>query len=135
MKGINRIRYCTGIWESDKEYNSSNFKELNNVVSTLEVMKEDENGLSGVELFLFIDNSVAEGAVFKGTSTSKKLFNLVLMLKLLEIECDTKVHFCYVAGIRMIDQGTDGLSGGNLLEGVMLGQSMLSFVPLPKGSV
>ena len=61
-------------------------------------MKEDEDGISGVELFLFTENSVAEVVVFKDSSTSKKLFNLVLRLKLLEIECDMKVYFCHVAG-------------------------------------
>ena len=30
----------------------------------------------------------------------------------------------------MIAQGTDGLSRGNLLEGVMTGESMISFIPL-----
>lgn len=35
----------------------------------------------------------------------------------------------------MIEQGTDGLSRGNLNEGVMTGASMLSFVPLNKGAL
>ena len=54
---------------------------------------------------------------------------------MLEIECDMRLHFCHVAGTRMIDQGTDGLSRGDLLERVMLGKSMLSFIPLSKGAV
>ena len=35
----------------------------------------------------------------------------------------------------MIDQGTDGLSIRDLFEGVMLGNSILSFIPLHKGAV
>ena len=39
----------------------------------------------------------------------------------------------WVAGTRMIDQGTDGLSRGGLLNGAMAGDSMLRFVPLNRG--
>ncbi len=40
------------------------------------------------------------------------------------------IHFVHIAGTRMIEQGTDGLSRGNTTEGVMQGQNFLSFVPL-----
>ena len=36
----------------------------------------------------------------------------------------------HVSGERMKWQGTDGLSRGNLLEGVMKGENMLTYVPL-----
>ena len=36
----------------------------------------------------------------------------------------------HVAGTRMIDQGTDGLSRGDRNSGIMAGESMLSFIPL-----
>ena len=68
------------MWGSDKEGGTSNFKGFDNLVETLEVMRYDEDGLNGVELFMFIDNSVTEGAVYKGSSTSRKLFDLVLCL-------------------------------------------------------
>jgi hypothetical protein len=35
----------------------------------------------------------------------------------------------------MIQQGTDGISRGNLLEGVMTGRKMISFVPISLGAV
>ena len=35
----------------------------------------------------------------------------------------------------MISQGSDGLSRGNMLEGVMKGQDMLSFIPLDKSAL
>ncbi len=35
----------------------------------------------------------------------------------------------------MIKQGTDGLSRGDLVEGVMRGESMLSFVPLHRSCI
>ena len=40
----------------------------------------------------------------------------------------------HVAGKRMIAQGTDALSRGNLIEGVMSGESMLNFVALSKSA-
>ena len=36
----------------------------------------------------------------------------------------------HVAGTRIISQGTDGLSRGDMLEGVIKGREMLSYVPL-----
>jgi hypothetical protein len=43
------------------------------------------------------------------------------------------LHVIHVAGTRMIGQGLDGLSRGNLTEGaVMTGHSMTSYVPLSK---
>lgn len=118
------------MWGSGKESGTSNFKEFDNLVETLEVMRDDEDGLNGVELFMFTDNSVTEGAVYKGSPTSRNLFDLVLRLMMLELECDTRVIFVHVTGARMIEQGTVALSKGNILEGVILCRSMLSFVPL-----
>jgi hypothetical protein len=43
---------------------------------------------------------------------------------------DFKLHFHHVAGARMIEQETDGLSRGEMFEGVMKGESKLSYVPL-----
>ena len=71
MKGNQGIRYKVGFWGSDKANESSNFKELGNLVFTQEGTKEDEDGICGVEIFIFTDNEVSEGAFFKGTSTSE----------------------------------------------------------------
>jgi hypothetical protein len=60
----------------------------------------------------------------------QSLFSLVLRLRLLEMQAGWKLHVIHVAGTRTIRQGSDGLSRGDLLTGVMAGQSMLSFVPL-----
>lgn len=51
-------------------------------------------------------------------------------LKLLEMVSGTRFHITHVAGKRMIQQRTDGLSRGCLLDGVMAGDDMLSFIPL-----
>lgn len=125
-KGIS-FRY--GTWNADGEGKSSNFRELENLASALEQEAMD-GSFEGAEVFIFTDNSTAESAYFKGTSSSKLLFNIVLKLRKLEFSGSFKIHFIHVAGSRMISQGTDGLSRGDLSEGVMRGVRMLSFVPL-----
>ena len=123
------IRYRYGLWGEDMKDSSSNLRELLNLVDTLEKMqKEDE--LRGTEIYVFTDNSTAELAFFKGTSKSAKLHELVLRLRLLEGVAQCRIHFVHVAGKRMIVQGADGLSRGNLTEGVMGGWSMGDFIPL-----
>ena len=47
--------------------------------------------------------------------------------------CGFKLHVVfYVAGTRMIAQGTDGVSRGFLALGVMAGESMSMFIPIHK---
>ena len=123
------ISYRYGIWGSDNESATSNYRELANLVAALREWVTQED-CRGMELFLFTDNSVAEACVYKGTSSNKHLFELVLELKELELENQFKVHVIHVAGTRMIAQGTDGLSRGNLLEGVMQTCNMMSWIPL-----
>ncbi|KAL7559821.1 hypothetical protein ACA910_003984 [Epithemia clementina (nom. ined.)] len=98
----------------------------------MEVLMKEEELPEGTEVFLFTDNSTAEAAFYKGTSKSKLLFQLVLRLRKLEMEGKLFVHVVWVAGTCMIAQGTDGLSRGDLMNGVLSGQSMLNFVPINK---
>ena len=46
-----------------------------------------------------------------------------------------KLQVIHVSGTRMIAQGTDGLSRGNFLEGVMAGQDILTYVPLHESAL
>ena len=46
-----------------------------------------------------------------------------------------RVHVCHVAGTRMIEQGSDGLSRGNVAEGVMRGQSINVHIPIHIGAL
>jgi hypothetical protein len=48
----------------------------------------------------------------------------------MEITAGMTLHIIHIAGTRMIAQGTDGLSRGDFLEGVMKGEEFFSFVPL-----
>ena len=122
------LRYRLGVWARDKDNDSSNFRELKNLVDTLLSM-ETRDDLRGKEVFIFTDNSTAERAFHKGSSSSIKLFELVVQLRELETRGECQIHFHHVSGKRMIAQGADGLSRGNLNEGVMKGKRMLDFVP------
>ncbi len=111
------------------EETSSNFRELRNLVDA--VALDYERGLlDGFELFLFTDNSVAEKAYYKGTSSSKKLFELVLKLRLIEMEGKMIIHVIHISGKRMIHCGIDGLSRGDTTDGIAAGITMDNYVPL-----
>ena len=107
---------------------------MSNLVTTVEEGVGD-GSLLGSELFIFTDNSAAEGAFYKGNLPSRLLFELVLRLRKIEMGGEVRLWFIHVAGTRMIEQGTDGLSHGNLIEGVMGGKDMLSFVALHRGAM
>ena len=123
------LKYRFGRWGSDGVGTSSNFQVLSNLVDSLEEMNE-RSELLGVEVFLVTDNATAEAAFSRGSSSSMLLYGLVKRMKLLEMCCRARMHVIHVAGTRMMAQGTDGLSRGCLLEGVMQGTSILSFIPL-----
>ena len=127
--GKKNLWFRLGVWSCDEESESSNYRELANLVETLEERVATDS-LKGVELYVFTDNSTAEAAFYRGTSSSKSLFALVVRLKLLEVEQSCMIHIVHVAGTRMIEQGTDGLSRGDFNTGVMKGQTILSFVPI-----
>jgi hypothetical protein len=114
------MRCRIGVWGRDDESESSNFKEFENVVLAIE--EEARNGvLQGASMYLFTDNSAVEGALFKGNTPSRKLFNLIVRFRKVQMACDAEVIVSHVAGTRMIAQGTDGVSRGLLMEGVNAG--------------
>ena len=43
------------------------------------------------------------------------------------------IHVIHVAGTQIKSWGLDGLSRGDLLEGMMAGEGLFSFVPLARG--
>ena len=123
-----------GLWSRDMEDQSSNYRELRNLVDTVE--EEATAGyLEGSELWMFTDNSTAESCFHKGNSSSELLHELVLRLRKIELDHCFILHVVHVSGTRMIAQGTDGLSRGSFLEGVMTGKDMLAYVDLAKGAI
>ena len=126
-------RYRLGIWTAEEQQESSNYKELRNLVESTEV-EAQAGRLSNCEFFLFTDNSTAESCYYRGSSKSKLLHELVLRLRVLEMRYGVLLHVIHVSGKRMIAQGTDGCSRGSLMEGVMAGEDMLSFVDLARSA-
>ena len=127
--GEDGISYRIGTWESDVDDESSNFREFENVVCALEE-EGSQGNLEDAIVFLCTDNSTVEAALAKGNSSSRKLFELVLRVRLLQMKYKCSIIVTHVAGKRMVAQGTDGVSRGHLKEGVSTGEDMLSFIPL-----
>ena len=101
VKARELVGYRVGVWLEEAEGSSSNFKELANLVETLE-LKGRKGELKGKEVFFFTDNSTCELVHHKGNSSSQKLFDLVLRLRILSMSNGMRLHFIHVAGIRMI---------------------------------
>jgi len=106
-----------GLWGRDADSTSSNFKELCNLVDSIE-QGVASGELKSTELFILTDNTTAEGCYYKGNSDNRRLFAQVLRLRKLEMLASLRLHVIHVAGTRMIRQGTDGLSRGLLTDGV-----------------
>ena len=122
-----------GQWSSAISEVSSNYRELSNLVEATEV--HVGNGkLRDCEVFLLTDNLVAENAFYKGSSSSEKLFNLILRLRKLELEGDIILHMVHVSRKRMIASGVDALSRGVTAKGVMKGNSLLTYFPFHLGA-
>ena len=134
IEGPNGLKFRHGLWGSDGNGKSSNYRELCNLVETIEEGLID-GSLVGCELFIFTDNTVAEAAFYKGnTASSRLLFSLIVRLRKIEMLGNIRLWVIHVSGKRMIAQGTDALSRGNLIEGVMSGESMINFVSLSKSA-
>jgi hypothetical protein len=123
------IQYRYGHWCDATSEESSNYRELKNLVDGLEQMIMSGK-IVGAEVFLFTDNSTAEAVYYKGNSSSRKLFELMLRLRKLEMDASLLLHVIHVAGTRMIEEGGDGGSRGDLTQGVMAGKPILDYIPL-----
>jgi hypothetical protein len=131
----NGVSYRIGVWKPDESEQSSNWQEFtSNVVESLEDEAET-GGLDQSIVYFFTDNSTVEAAFYKGTSKSKKLLALVIRVRLLETRQGIHILVSCVSGKRMIAEGGDGVSRGSLNEGVMAGESILSFIPLHLSAV
>jgi hypothetical protein len=123
-----------GVWSAEEEAESSNYREFANLIESSEEEARARR-MVDTKVFLCTDNSTTESAFYKGSSSSKKLHTLILRLHKLQVEYRLIIHLIHVSGKRMIAQGTDGCSRGVLMEGVMAGQDMLSFVDLAKTAI
>jgi hypothetical protein len=90
------VIYEYGQWTQEvTETKSSNRRELNNLVETLEQVVVTHK-LQWSEIFILTDTTTAEAAYWKGTSRSRKLFELVLRLKILELKHGLILHVIHV---------------------------------------
>jgi hypothetical protein len=122
-----------GLWKEDfSTKTSSNQREFLNIVRKIEELDDDGAIEEGTEFWIFTDNFFSESCFYKGGGgiKSQAVLDLVLRLHLIEMKGKAFIHVVWVSGKRMIAQGTDGLSRGELTSGVMRGMPMLEFVPL-----
>jgi hypothetical protein len=98
------VEWCDNIQEA-----SSNYRELQNLMNAM-LRAAREGKLDGCEVFLYTDNQTVEGSYFQGTAKSRALFELIVTLYKLQMQFDFILHVVWIAGTRMIQQGTDGLS-------------------------
>jgi hypothetical protein len=66
------ISYSHGVWTEIDSLHSSNYRELSNLVDSLEAGVQNGQ-FRFSEVFLFIDNSTSESVFWKGHSPSRKL--------------------------------------------------------------
>ena len=123
-----KVSYRVGVWGRDTEKESSNWRELANIVTTLEEQLQNDS-IRGSTIIIATDNAVAEAAIYKGNSSSEKLFDLVVRLRELELKSSANIIVTHVSGERMKAQGTDGVSRGSLREGINIKGIMLDFCP------
>ncbi|KAL7571152.1 hypothetical protein ACA910_014754 [Epithemia clementina (nom. ined.)] len=69
-----------GVLTQDYSNKSSNFRELYNLVSWMEMLIKEGKLPKGTDMFIFTETSTAEAAFYYETSKSKLLFQLVLQL-------------------------------------------------------
>lgn len=120
------VYYWFGQWCSEDSEESSNYRELKNLVDLLRRFVEDRDLW---ELRSFFSRTIPlprRSIGWIGNSTSRRLFEL----KKLEYDLGLMLHVVHVSGTRIQAQGTDGLSRADFSEGVMAGETMTSYVPL-----
>jgi hypothetical protein len=128
------IRYKHGLWYEALCEEHSDYKELRNLVNAL-MRAGLEGRLTGLEIFLYTYNQVAEASYYRGTAASHSLFELLVELYILQMKYEIILHVIWISGTRMIQQGTDDLSrgGGAGLETQSL--AMRGEVPLRQGAL
>jgi hypothetical protein len=78
---------------------------------------------------------MAEGSYYRGTVASQSLFELVVELFILQMKYDIILHVIWIAGTRMIQQGTDDLSRCRGAGLATQGMAMRGEVPLSQGAL
>jgi hypothetical protein len=117
-----------GTWRSEVSKQSSNFRESANFVRRVEQLVRDRKIRRGMEIWLFTANFVTEMVWHKGTTKSRLLHGLVQRLRKLEMDGELFIQVVWVAGTRMMRQRTEGLSRGDLFNGILAGKNYLDYI-------
>jgi hypothetical protein len=104
------VSYRIGVWRKNRDNESSNWLEFTNVVESLEDEAASDR-LDSTMVFFFTDNKTVESSLYRGTSSSPKLLDLVIRLEVLETKHSIKLVVSHVSGVRMIAEGGDGCPG------------------------
>ena len=81
-------------------------------------------------LFFMTDSSTVEGAVDKGNTPSRTLFEHVLRTKSIQFKYKFVLHVIHCSETRMTCQGTDTVSRGILNQGLLSGKPLRACMPL-----
>ena len=88
--------------------------------------------MEGAELFFLTNNSVDEAVYYRGNSSDKDNFELMLWLIYLYLRDCFGLHTIWVEGTRQTSAGIYGFSRGCFTDRISLSGSILDFVPLNK---
>ena len=131
--GQDFVRVEFGLWTEDVEREeSSNFREACNLVIKVIRMVKAGQIKKGSEVFSFTNNEVMERTYTKGSSKNPKLHDLIVVLWKLQMEGMLIIHFIWISGTRMILQGTDAFSRGEVSTSEMSVDKFLESLPLNK---
>jgi len=128
------VDYEAGTWKVQWRKESSNVREAEDNLTEQVGRLSKESKLFEHEVFVLRDNLAFEGAYYKGHSPSKKLNDIVFRLHKAERDGGFILHPLHIAGKRMKATGVDGLSRGNLTEGMLAGVDPFAFLPFNQGA-
>ena len=114
------MEYEAGPWKMQWRKESSNVREAENLTDRIERLGRDMV-LTNHEVFVMTDNTAFEGAYYKGHSPSAKLNDIVFRLHKAKRDGGFVLYVLHISGKRMKATGVDGLSRGNIMEGILAG--------------
>jgi hypothetical protein len=127
------VNYQLGAWNLQWRMKSWNCREAENLTGRLERLLSTDF-LKNHKVFLITDNSAFKGAYYKGLSHSRELLDIVFRIHKAERDGGFVLHVIHISGKRMKASGVNGLSRGDMTEGMMAGCDPLSFIPFDRGA-
>jgi hypothetical protein len=112
------VDYESGTWNLKWRLKLLNCREVENLMDRLEHLV-GEGSLQNHEVFLITDNLAFKGAYYKGHSPSRELSDIVFQVHKAQRDGGFVLHVIHISEKRMKVSGVDGLSRGDLTEGMM----------------